>query len=177
VLNKDIDDFQEIKDKTMEILELAIEEVRILSKDMVLPDLKKGGLVASIEDLVNDLRFGDLFGVEFTHSEVSILEEMSQNKKVALFRIIQEQTKNIIKYSKAKRVKIALNTDVDQIRLEIKDDGVGFDQKNTHRGLGLANIFERTRLYDGNAILGTSPGKGCCVIVNIPFGCPIPVTI
>ena len=177
LLNKDTANFQEIKDKTKEILQLAIEEVRILSKAMVLPDLKKGGLVASIEDLVSDLRFGDLYEVEFTHSEVSVLEEMGQSKKVTLFRIIQEQTKNIIKYSKAKRVRIALNTDVGQIRLEIKDDGVGFDPENTHRGLGLANIFERTRLYDGNATLCTSPGNGCCVLVNIPFGCPVPVTI
>jgi two-component system sensor histidine kinase UhpB len=124
MLNKDIDDFQEVKDKTVEILQLAIEEVRVLSKAMVLPDLKKGGLVASIEDLVTDLRFGDLFEVEFNHSEVSVLEKMGQSQKVTLFRIVQEQTKNIIKYSKAKIVKILLNTDVGQIRLEIKDDGV-----------------------------------------------------
>jgi signal transduction histidine kinase len=177
VLKKDTVNFQEIKDKTKEILQLAIEEVRILSKVMVLPDLKKGGLIASIEDLVSDLRYGDLFEVEFTHSEINALEEMGQSKKVTLFRIIQEQTRNIIKYSKAKRVKIMLNTDANQIRLEIKDDGVGFDPENTRKGLGLANIFERTRLYDGNAVLGTSPGKGCCIIVNIPFGCPVPVKI
>jgi signal transduction histidine kinase len=176
-LNRDTANFQEIKNKTKEILQLAIEEVRVLSKAMVLPDLKKGGLVTSIEDLVSDLRFGDLFEVEFTHSEVSDLEEMAQTKKVTLFRIIQEQTKNIIKYSKAKKVKIELSSGVGQIRLEIKDDGQGFDQENTHRGLGLANIFERTRLYDGNATLSTSPGNGCCVIVIIPFGCPVPVTI
>ena len=177
VLKKDMDNFQEIKDKTKEILQLAIEEVRILSKDMVLPDLKKGGLVASIEDLVCDLRYGNLFEVEFTHSEVGVLEEMGQNKKVTLFRIIQEQTKNIIKYSKAKKVSIVLNIDAGLIRLEIKDDGIGFDPENTRKGLGLANIFERTRLYDGNAMLGASPGKGCCIIVNIPFGCPSPITI
>jgi signal transduction histidine kinase len=177
MLNKNTANFQEIKNKTKEILQLAIEEVRILSKAMVLPDLKKGGLVASIEDLASDLRFGDLFEVEFTHSEVSVLEEMGQSKKVTLFRIIQEQTKNIIKYSKAKMVKIALNIDFGQIRLKIQDDGVGFDPENTHRGLGLANIFERSRLYEGNATLGTSPGNGCSVLVNIPFGCPVPVTI
>jgi signal transduction histidine kinase len=176
-LNRDTPNFQEIKDKTKEILQLAIEEVRILSKAMVLPDLKKGGLVTSIDDLVSDLRYSGLFEVEFTHSEVGILEEMGQNKKVTLFRVIQEQTKNIIKYSKAKKVKIALSTSVGQIRLEIKDDGIGFDPENTHRGLGLANIFERSRLYEGTATLGTSPGNGCCVIVNIPFGCPGPVTI
>jgi len=176
-LNRDTANFQEIKNKTKEILQLAIEEVRVLSKAMVLPDLKKGDLVTSIEDLVSDLRFGDLFEVEFTHSEVSDLEEMAQTKKVTLFRIIQEQTKNIIKYSKAKMVKIALNIDFGQIRLKIQDDGVGFDPENTHRGLGLANIFERSRLYEGNATLGTSPGNGCSVLVNIPFGCPVPVTI
>jgi PAS domain S-box-containing protein len=171
VLTKEIDDFQAIKEKTLEILQLAIEEVRVLSRDLVLPDLKKGGLVASIDDLVLDLRIGDLFQIEFTHSRTGELEQMSQSKKVTLFRIIQEQTKNIIKYSKAKQVKIALDLDIDRIRLEIRDDGQGFDPANTRKGLGLSNIFERSRLYDGNAILGTAPGKGCCIVVNIPFGC------
>ena len=171
VLTKDIEDFQEIKDKTLEILQLAIEEVRVLSKGMVLPDLKKGGLVASIDDLALDLRVGNLFEVEFSHSPTGQLEQMSQSKKVTLFRIVQEQTKNIIKYSHAKRVKIGLDLDIDRVRLEITDDGQGFDAANTRRGLGLSNIFERSRLYDGNAILSTAPGKGCCIIVNIPFGC------
>jgi PAS domain S-box-containing protein len=171
VLTKDIEDFQEIKEKTLEIMQLAIEEVRVLSKGLVLPDLKKGGLVASIDDLVLDLRVGDLFEVEFTHSPTGQLEQMSQSKKVTLFRIVQEQTKNIIKYSKAKLVKIDLHLDIDRVRLEISDDGQGFDPANTRKGLGLSNIFERSRLYDGNAILGTAPGKGCRIIVNIPFGC------
>jgi len=171
ILTKDMEDFQEIKEKTLEIMRLAIEEVRVLSKGLVLPDLKKGGLVASIDDLVLDLRVGDLFEVEFTHSPAGQLEQMSQSKKVTLFRIIQEQTKNIIKYSKAKKVKIALHLDIDRVRLEIRDDGQGFDSANTRKGLGLSNIFERSRLYDGNAILSTAPGKGCCIIVNIPFGC------
>ncbi len=171
VLNPDIEDFKQIKEKNLEIIQLAIEEVRVLSKAMVLPDLKKGGLVASIEDLVEDLRVGDLFEVEFTHSRTGELEQMSQSKKVTLFRIVQEQTKNIIKYSKAKKIEIGLDRDIDRVRLEIRDDGQGFDPTNTRKGLGLSNIFERSRLYDGNAILDTAPGKGCRIIVNIPFGC------
>lgn len=171
VLTKEIEDFQEIKEKTLEIMQLAIEEVRVLSKGLVLPDLKKGGLVASIDDLVLDLRVGDLFEVEFSHSPTGQLEQMSQSKKITLFRILQEQTKNIIKYSEAKQVKIALHLDIDRVRLEIRDDGQGFDPANIRKGLGLSNIFERSRLYDGNAILSTAPGKGCSIIVNIPFGC------
>jgi PAS domain S-box-containing protein len=169
LLKQDIDDFQEIKDKTMEILQLAIEEVRVLSKAMVLPDLKKGGLVASIDDLVHDLRFGNLFGVDFSHCAASDLEEMEQSKKLTLFRIVQEQTKNILKYSNAKKVEISLNKRSNWVRLEIKDDGIGFDPDNTRRGLGLSNIYERTRLYDGRIRLNTAPGKGCSIIVSIPL--------
>jgi signal transduction histidine kinase len=176
VLNKEIPDFQEIKDKALELVQLAIEEVRILSKALVIPDLKKGGLVASIDDLVHDLRFNDLFEVDFGHCGASDLEEMGQSKKITLYRIIQEQTKNIIKYSHAKKVWIALNVDMGQIRLEIKDDGDGFDPVSTPRGLGLSNIYERTRLNDGKVSLSTSPGNGCCIVVHIPFGPYAPLT-
>lgn len=168
-LNSDIDDFQEIKDKTMEILNLAIEEIRTLSRTMVTPDLKKGGLVASIDGLADDLRFGDLFEVSFTHSRTCDIEEMSQGKKIALFRIAQEQVRNIVKYSEAQKVGIALDIDNDRVRLEISDDGKGFDARHTRQGLGLSNIHERTLLYNGKMVLATAPGKGCSIIVNIPL--------
>ncbi len=161
--------FEEVKEKAMEMLELAIEEVRTLSKAMVLPDLKKGGLVASIDDLVNDLRFCKQFEVNFSHCAIPDLEEMNQSKKITLFRIIQEQTKNILKYSLAKTVGISLHIHNNWVRLEIKDDGVGFDPEKIRRGLGLSNIYERTRLYDGKVRLNAAPGNGCCIIVTIPL--------
>jgi signal transduction histidine kinase len=143
--------------------------VRILSKAMVLPDLKKGGLVASIDDLVTDLRFSNLFEVDFLHCETGRLEEMNQSKKVTLFRIVQEQTKNILKYSKAGRVEVCLHMQNNWVRLAIKDDGVGFEPEKIRRGLGLSNIYERARLYDGKVMLRAAPGKGCSLIVTIPL--------
>jgi PAS domain S-box-containing protein len=167
-LNKGSGDFREVKEKIKELLELAIEEVRILSKAMVLPDLKKGGLVASIDDLVTDLRFSNLFEVDFIHCETARLEEMNQSKKVTLFRIVQEQTKNILKYSKAGTVEISLHMQNNWVRLAIKDDGVGFDPEKIRRGLGLSNIYERARLYDGKVWLNAAPGRGCKIVVTIP---------
>lgn len=169
ILHKDHENFQEIKGRTMEILLLGIEEIRNLSSAMVMPDLKEGGLLASISALVKDLRFVKLFNIGFVHSKLCDVESISQSKKVTLFRIIQEQTKNIVKYSKAKNVEISLHCGADQVRLLIKDDGNGFDAQNTRRGLGLSNIYERTRLYGGKVVLNTAPGKGCSIIVNIPI--------
>ncbi|HMH22841.1 MAG TPA: PAS domain-containing protein [Puia sp.] len=170
LLNVNNEDFTEIKDKTMEILQLAIEEIRCLSRSMVVPTFKDCKLVANIHDLVEDLRFVNIFDIHFSHSKACQLELMSQSTKITLFRIIQEQTRNIVKYSKAKHVVIALHVHEDRIRLEIKDDGQGFDPKATRRGLGLSNIYERTRLSNGMVMLNTAPGKGCSIIINIPYG-------
>jgi PAS domain S-box-containing protein len=169
LLSPSLDNFQEIKEKTMKILQLGIEEVRKLSKTMVTPDLRGGGLVASIRELVEELRFTKLFNIGFVHSNLCDVESMNQGKKITLFRIVQEQTKNIVNYSGAKNIEIELQCGSDQVRLLIKDDGKGFDAANTHRGLGLSNIYERTRLYNGKVVLTTAPGKGCSLIVNIPF--------
>jgi len=138
-------------------------------QSMVMPDLMGGGLVESIEALVEDLRCVNLFNIWFDHSKLCDIEGISQNKRITLFGIVQEQTRNIVKYSEAKEVEISLHCCSDQVRLMIKDDGNGFDPQNTQRGPGLSNIYERTRLYGGKVVLTTAPGKGCSVIVNIPI--------
>ena len=82
---------------------------------MVLPDLRAAGLVASIDELVEDLRYAGIFYISFTHSNTCDLELMSQSKKITLFRIVQEQTKNIVRYSNASNVEICLQCSDDQV--------------------------------------------------------------
>ena len=55
-------------------------------------------------------------------------------------------------------------------QLIIKDDGIGFDSTKAHRGIGLSNIYERTRFYNGAVDIQTKPGKGCTLSVTIPVG-------
>ena len=167
LLDPQNDNFLELKKKTMETILLGIEEIRILSNEMVMPILRGTGLIASINDIVNDLRCFNMFNIVFTHSKDCAIEYISMNKKTTLYRIIQEQVRNIVKHSKAKNVEITLEFVNNQLRLSIVDDGIGFDSKNTRRGLGLSNIYERTRLDNGKIILTTSPGRGCSLLVNI----------
>jgi PAS domain S-box-containing protein len=169
LLDPEKDNFSEIKKKSMETILLGIEEIRILSKEMVIPTLRGDGLLGSINSIVDELHFIDMFNISFTHSKKCDVESLSKNKKITLYRIIQEQVKNIVKYSKAKNVAISLDCINSQLRLLIQDDGVGFDSTNTKRGLGLSNIYERTRLDNGKVILKTSPGYGCSLMINIPI--------
>jgi signal transduction histidine kinase len=149
----------------------AISEAIILvhEEERIILGLMGGGLVDSIEALVEDLRVANLFDIWFDHSKSCDIEGISQSKRITLFRAVQEQTRNIVKYSQAKEMEISLHCCSDQVRLMIKDDGIGFDPPNTRRGLGLSNIYELTRLHGGKVVLATAPGKGCSVIVNIPI--------
>ena len=158
---------EQLKVKVTEYILTAIEEIRRLSKEMVSPQLKENGLIASIATLVSDLETTHAVNVMFHHQDEA--EELSSGKKVAFFRIVQEQVKNTLKYSKAKNLLIDLNADDENVTLIVEDDGIGFDPHQTRRGIGLSNIYERTKFYDGDVVIRTEPGKGCKIIVKIPF--------
>lgn len=162
-------EFSYMKDKAIKMLGLAIEEIRRLSRDMVLPDFREDGLTGSILHLTEELQDCKCFAIHFIHNNKRMIESMDPNRKVALFRIVQEQVKNILKYSQAKNVVIDLHCCQDQVRLEIADDGVGFDPAKKKRGLGLSNINERAGLFKGKMLLQTAPGRGCTLIVNLPL--------
>lgn len=169
VLTRDCPEFDDVRKRTMDILLMGIEAIRDLSKEMVLTDLKEEGLIGSIRNLVRDLHKTKLFNIMFVHSETSRVEALDVCRKIALFRMIQEQVKNIIKYSQSKNIQISVHCSDDQVRLQVRDDGVGFDPVTTKKGLGLSNIYERASLYNGKVQLDSAPGNGCSLIVNIPY--------
>ena len=161
------DEDKKLKEKSIEYLMASIEEIRKLSKELVVPQLKEKSLVESIYVLLEDIQMAGKLKIKFVHDiENSML---SPGKKVTIFRIVQEQFKNILKYSKAKQVDIHLNCKEENVMLVIKDNGVGFDPKKTHRGIGLSNIHDRARFYNGEVLIEAAPGKGCALTVTIPL--------
>lgn len=160
---------REIKDKTQEFILLAIEEIRKLSKELVTPQLKENGLIRCIKELLAQLDVIDPFHTDLILGDEHKIEAMNFNIKVTLFRILQEQIKNIIKYSEAKKVLVQLSVTQKKVHLLIQDDGIGFDARQTRRGIGLSNIYERTSLYNGKVDLQTQPGKGCSIRIMVPF--------
>jgi len=146
---------------------LAIEEVRKLSKALILPsNLKELGLVSSLDILVKDLK-------TITSLDICIQAEefneqlLAEDQKVAIYRIIQEQLNNVLKYADASNVKIYLSSSEDNVNLSISDDGKGFDTKVKRNGIGLYNIVSRAELFQGNVEIDSSPGNGCTLSVQL----------
>jgi PAS domain S-box-containing protein len=163
------------KGQSLEMIQLAhkgvldiINEIRGLSQSLAPPELVNIGLVESVKDICNPLKKIHAFKIEFIHSQFSE-QILPDNMKLMLFRIIQEQINNIIRHAAASSVRIELENMKGQLRLEITDDGKGFDPLQVKRGLGLTNMANRASLFDGQANIISSPGHGCMLQVVAPI--------
>lgn len=94
---------------------------------------------------------------------------LDNNTQLTFYRILQEQLGNIMKYAGADAVQINIRLLDDQIHLQVRDNGNGFDINKKKEGIGLENIRRRAQMLKGKVEIISSPGKGCEVNVLIPF--------
>lgn len=161
--------------ETQELLRLAhknlsdiVSEIRKLSQSLVPPTLGDIGLTESIQDLCDSLKRAHSFSIEFNDQ---LFEEnnLPDNLKLMIFRIIQEQVSNIIRHARATAVGIQLESGESFVILRITDNGQGFDLQRYKPGMGLSNIANRAGLFGGKMEIDSSPGAGCTVTVTIPL--------
>lgn len=154
----------DIISKSKESVNYCIEEIRRLSHSLTPPSLKEISLKESIECMIKKIPFvnGEQVKLQTTGLDENIL---SDGLKVTIYRIIQEQLNNILKYASASVIQIRLTQNHYNLTLLIEDNGQGFDVKAKRKGIGLANIMSRAELYNGQAVIESSPGAGCTVLV------------
>jgi two-component system sensor histidine kinase UhpB len=155
---------------------LAIEEVRKLSRALILPsNLRELGLISSLKILIRDIQTVTALNISLDASELNE-EDLSEEQKTALYRIAQEQMNNILKHAHASNVSIHLSGGEGRAELSISDDGKGFDPAAKKKGVGLYNISNRVKLFNGNVIIDSAPGKGCTISVEIQAKLPMSQT-
>jgi signal transduction histidine kinase len=94
---------------------------------------------------------------------------MSWESKQALYRIAQEALHNAGRHARATRVRIGLSEDDAQIRLEVSDNGVGFDSQGAYPGhFGLNTMRERATELGGSIEIESRPQAGTSVRAIIP---------
>ncbi len=86
-----------------------------------------------------------------------------------IYRIIQEAVNNSLKYAEATLISVHISEENNQFKIEIRDNGKGFDAAKAEQGNGLNNIQKRTRDVGGTIDISSDPAKGTSVVLNIPF--------
>ena len=153
------------------IISESIKEIRKLTKGLVPPSLDNIGLVAALDGVLSNIRILDSITVNTSfeeYNEAMISEEL----KLMIYRISQEQLNNIVKHSEATVINIGLSKLDDTLQLTIKDNGKGCDQSVESNGVGIQNIMTRAALHDGTVNIETSPGNGFELTINFPIAEP-----
>jgi PAS domain S-box-containing protein len=147
---------------------MAVEEIRKLSKTLNTSLVKVIGLSRSIDDIIINMKAFQQIETRFQYDQ-KLDKLLSDDQKLMIFRILQEQTNNIIKYANAKNVLITLKEENSKISLSITDDGKGFDASIQSKGIGFINIYNRVDAFGGDMELISSPGNGCSLKINFPL--------
>jgi PAS domain S-box-containing protein len=148
----------------------ASDGVRRILRGLRPPLLEESGLAAALRSHVKSALAET--ALEWSFQAADVDHRLPADARLALYRIVQEAVSNVIRHSRAGRLSIELGETDDVIRLEVVDDGVGFDPERPEpiegRGLGLLGVMERSAIIGGVARVESTPGEGTRVSVTIP---------
>ena len=151
-----------------ELLGKAITDLRDLSKSMHPEKITDIGLTNAIRHELQLVQKTARLSTEMTTEEKEV--NLSNEKSIIIFRMIQEILHNIIKHAKAKNVTLAIKSRENKTIIEVKDNGTGFDLvnlKSTETGIGLKSIQQRCALINASCDIQSAPGVGTSVQLTI----------
>ena len=129
--------------------------------------LETGNLCAALEGMLKQVTANTKLRATFTtRGEPRAAARVTEEN---LLRIQQEMLTNSLKHSGATAVNATLSFDAEGLRLDVQDDGRGFDPRTRHDGLGLLGIRERVHQLGGQLSIDTRLGGGTRMSVVLPY--------
>jgi signal transduction histidine kinase len=153
----------------------TLEQIRKLSLDLRPLMLDELGLVPALRSYVK--QYAKRVNLKVKFEPVEFEKRLPSEIETALFRITQEALTNVARHAQASQVHLQLHFKESTIITTIEDDGQGFDVAmvvNHHHdaavgGTGLLGMRERVTLLGGYFHIESTPGRGTCVSIEIPY--------
>jgi len=150
----------------MGLLEETMNEIRLLTRRSVTPK-QNINLEELVQVLLDTMFKNTSIKTYFTYNVVDEIHD--DELKLNIYRIIQEQTNNIMKYASAGTINVSIKAYDHTITVAISDDGVGFNVNKKRDGIGINNMINRAESFNGVVEIISSPGNGCKVLIQIPY--------
>jgi signal transduction histidine kinase len=151
-------------------IELEIENLRSIITELRPAALDELGLRAAIETLLTRQREQTGLVID---SEIELVgapapdERLPEAVEIAVYRLIQEALTNVAKHAHASHVRVEVRELAGELKIEVADDGGGFDPDTVERGFGLQGMQERVLLAGGTLEVGSS-AAGTRVRASLP---------
>jgi signal transduction histidine kinase len=153
--------------RAREMAGMALEDVRGVAFRLRPARLRETGLVAALRELAASAGVPVEFSADASLARPDLLDPA---REVDTYRIVQEALGNAARHGKAARVEVRVRRVDRTLRIEVADDGVGFDPRTVAgRGLGLASMHDRTVAIGGTLQVRSRPGMGTLVRLEVPL--------
>jgi len=156
----------------------ASSKLKHLAWELRPTTIDKIGLTSALENYIQNCKTINKININCS-CEITCEEQIDDEVKIAVFRIIQEALTNIVKHSEATEVEITIKNIMDYLTVMIEDNGKGFDPdtilqptekpSGKIKSLGLYGMMERTELIDGKLIIESEPNQGTTVYLTVPI--------
>jgi PAS domain S-box-containing protein len=153
--------------ESIAIVERVLQQVRAISLDLRPSMLDDLGLESALRWYLK--RQGERAGLATEFTADLIDAQLSPEIKTACFRVVQESLTNIVRHARAQHVCVELRRRGSILRLNISDDGIGFDPREAQTraaqgtSLGLVGMQERVLLAGGKLMIEAMPGRGTTI--------------
>lgn len=159
---------QEAFERSMDMLDSSISEMRRVAHNMMPEALVKFGLDAALKDYCNDINKSGVLSVTYQSAGIENAT-ISQTTSVALYRIVQELVSNTIRHSGATTALVQVIKSAAGIALTVEDNGKGFDTSvlQQTKGMGWSNIQSRVDFLKGKMDVQSSEKTGTSVLIEL----------
>lgn len=158
-------------DRSLDMLDSSIKEMRRVAHNMMPETLINFGLDTALKDFCNAIN--EMSTLRIRYQSFGLQDNnIEQTTAIAIYRIIQELTGNILKHSGAQEALVQLSREDKKLSVTVEDNGRGFDIgaiKNV-KGIGLSGIRNRIAFLKGSFDIQSEPGKGTSVYIEINPG-------
>ena len=144
-------------------------QVRELSHNLMPKKFKDSAFTSIISAYIDNVKTLSKEQITLQIHPKEEIDEVDENLKVELYKIIQELLTNALKHARATEIDIQLSVLNNSIKLLFEDDGVGFNQEKVKYGLGLQNLKDRLKIIEGNIFVNAFPNKGTVIDIDVPL--------
>ena len=154
--------------KSCESILLATNEIRNLSHRLAPAFFDNTRLDVAFENLLGTFNMDERYNLSLNFDKSSLGILINQEVKLNLYRILQEQLRNIIEHAHCTEIELSVFISDDKLHMKIADNGVGFNVNEVIYGIGMANMKRRAKLFSGQLNVNSSTGKGCELMIILP---------
>ena len=153
--------------KTIERLDVAVRELRLISNNLSPDALLRNGMEKALRQYALQIESPS---TKIDSQFINFTDNLSNEQSLMMYRIAQELLNNAVRHARAQNVLLQVQQSDEQIFLTVEDDGIGFDVaqvKSESQGLG--NVQHRVDFLNGSIDISSSPNVGTTITITLPI--------